>query len=131
MRRVARIMSDEHRDIEAMRTALCKAIGDRSSTRARAAFDQYRAAISVHFAVEEDVLFPEISDANPDEKPEIERLVQAHDRLLEELVEMGDQLEALAGEDFSRRLDGHATIFALCESSEEALASRVAAAGAD
>lgn len=123
-------MSDEHRYIEAMRANLCEAICDRSIARARDAFNRYRAAISVHFAVEEDVLFPEIGFANPDEKPEIERLVQAHDRLLEELVEMGDQLESLAGEDFSRRLDGHTTIFSLCESNEEALVSRVAAAGA-
>ena len=130
MRRVARIMSDEHRYIEGMRASLCEAISDRSTARARAAFNRYRAAISVHFAVEEDVLFPEIGSANPDEMPEIERLVQAHDRLLEELVEMGDQLESLSGEDFSRRLDGHATIFSLCESNEEALVSRVAAAGA-
>jgi len=130
MGRVARIMSDEHRNIEEMRAVLCEAIGDRSTSRARSAFNRYRAAISVHFAVEEDILFPEIGDANPDEKPEIERLVQAHDRLLEELVEMGDQLEILAGEDFSRRFDGHATIFSLCESSEEALVSRVAAADA-
>jgi hypothetical protein len=130
MRRVARIMSDEHRNIEEMRATLCEAIWDRSITRARAAFSRYRAAISVHFAVEEDVLFPEIGSANPDEQPEIERLVQAHDRLLEELVEMGDQLESLAGKDFSRRLDGHATIFSLCESNEEALVSRVAAVGA-
>ena len=123
-------MSDEHRYIEGMRASLSEAICDRSIARARAAFNRYRAAISVHFAVEEDVLFPEIGFANPDEMPEIERLVQAHDRLLEELVEMGDQLESLSGEDFSRRLDGHATIFSLCESNEEALVSRVAAAGA-
>lgn len=127
MRRVARIMSDEHRNIEEMRAALCKAIWDRSTTRARDAFNRYRAAISIHFAVEEDVLFPEIGYANPDEKPEIERLVQAHDRLLEDLVEMAEQIESLAGEDFSRRLDGHATFFSLCESSEEALVSRVSA----
>lgn len=130
MKRVACIMSDEHRNIEKMRAALCEALWDRATTRARGAFNRYRAAISVHFAVEEDVLFPEIGFANPEEKPEIERLVQAHDRLLEELVEMGEQLESLAGEDFSRRLDGHATIFSLCESSEEALVSRVAAAAA-
>jgi len=130
MGRVARIMSDEHRNLEAMRAALCKAIGDRSGRRTRDAFNRYRAAISVHFALEEEVLFPEIGCANPDEKPEIERLVQAHDRLLEELVEMSEQLESLAGADFSRRIDSHVTIFSLCESSEEALVSRVATAGA-
>jgi hemerythrin len=123
-------MSDEHRNIQTMRAALCEALWDRAATRARDAFNRYRAAISVHFAVEEDILFPEIGFASPDEKPEIERLVQAHDRLLEELVEMGEQLESLAGEDFSRRLDGHATIFSLCESSEEALVSRVTAEAA-
>jgi len=130
MRRVARIMSDEHRNIGELRATLCEALWDRATIRSRDAFNRYRAAISIHFAVEEDVLFPEIGFANPNEKPEIDRLVQAHDRLLEELVEMGEQLESLAGEDFSRRLDGHATIFSLCESSEEALVSRVAVAAA-
>jgi hypothetical protein len=130
MKRVAQIMSDEHRKIDEIRVALCEALSDRSITRARGAFDRYRAAISVHFALEEDVLFPEIDFANPDEKPEIERLVQAHDRFLDELVEMGEQLEFLPGEDFLRRLDSHATIFSLAESSEEALVSRTAAAGA-
>ena len=75
-------------------------------------------------------MFPEISFANPGEKPEIERLVQAHDRFLDELVEMGEQLEFLLVEDFLRRLDGYATTFLLSESSEEALVSRTAAAGA-
>jgi hypothetical protein len=131
MKRVAQIMSDEHRRIDEMRVALFEALTDRSITRARDEFDRYRAAISVHFSLEEDVLFPEIDFANPDEKPEIERLVQIHDGLLDELVEMDDQLAFLPGEDFLRRLDGHATIFSLAESSEEALVSKIAVAGAD
>jgi hypothetical protein len=131
MKRVAQIMSDEHRRIDGMRVALFEALTDRSSTRARDKFDRYRAAISVHFALEEEALFPEIDFANPDEKPEIERLVQIHDDFLDELVEMDDQLAFLPGEDFLRRLDGHATIFSLAESSEEALVSKIAVAGAD
>jgi len=128
MRRIARFMADEHRNIYEMRAALCEALGDRSTPRVRAAFSRYRAAVAVHFALEEEALFPEIGSARPDERSEIERVVQSHDRLLEELVEMGDQIEVLPGEDFSRRLDGHATIYALCESSEEALVTRAAAA---
>jgi len=124
-------MSDEHRRIDEMRVALYEALTDRSITRARDEFDRYRAAVSVHFALEEDVLFPEIDFANPDKKPEIERLVEIHDDFLDELVEMDDQLAFLPGEEFLRRLDGHATIFSLAESSEEALVSRTAAAGAD
>jgi hypothetical protein len=130
MKCVAQIMSDEHRRIDEMRVALFEALTDRSITRARDEFDRYRAAISVHFALEEDVLFPEIDLATPDEKTEIERLVQTHDDFLDELVEMGEQLKFLPGEDFLRRLDGHATIFSLAESSEEALVLRAATAGA-
>ena len=126
MHQVAQIMSAEHRNIDAMRVSLCDAIEKRSMPRARDEFNRYRAAVSIHFEIEEGVLFSEIRHANPDEKSEIERLVRAHDRLLDELVEMGEQLESLSSDDFSRRLDGHATIFSLCECREETLASRAA-----
>ena len=35
MKRVAQIMSDEHRKIDEIRVALCEALSDRSITRAR------------------------------------------------------------------------------------------------
>jgi hemerythrin-like domain-containing protein len=76
--------------------------------------------------LEERVFFPAIRTEDPGRKPEIERLVRSHDRLLDELAQMEEQLESLAREDFSRRLHGFATMLAIHENKEEMLVAATA-----
>jgi hypothetical protein len=71
--------------------------------------------------LEERIFFPAIQIENPGRKPEIESLIHSHDRFLDELPQMDEQLESLSREDFSRRLHGFATMLAIHENKEEVL----------
>ena len=120
-KRTRRQIADQHRNIERFFLTLALAVSGRRKSETRAAFNRYRTAISDHFALEEQVFFPAIQIADPARKPEIESLIRSHCRLLDELAQMAEQLESLSCEDFSRRLDGFATMLAIHENKEEEL----------
>ncbi len=120
-KRIRRQIADQHRNIDRFFLTLALAVSDRRKSEMRAAFNRYRSVISDHFALEEQVFFPAIRTEDPGRKPEIERLIRSHDRLLDELAQMEDQLESLSSEDFSRRLHGFATMLAIHENKEEVL----------
>ena len=125
-KRTRRQIADQHRNIDRFFLTLALAVSDRRKSEMRAAFNQYRTVISDHFAFEEQVFFPAIQIEDPGRKPEIERLIRSHDRLLDELAQMEDQLESLSSEDFSRRLHGFTTMLAIHENKEEVLVAATA-----
>ena len=118
---VLRQIAGQHRNIDRLYLTLALAVSDRRKSKARAAFNRYRTVISDHFALEEQVFFPAIQTEDPGRKPDIEILIRSHDRLLDELAQMEEQLESLSREDFSRRLHGFATVLAIHENEEEVL----------
>ena len=120
-KRTGRQIADQHRSIDRLFLTLALAVSDRRKSEARAAFNRYRSVISDHFALEEQIFFPAIQIEDPGRKPEIESLIRSHDRLLDELAQMEEQLESLSREDFSRRLHGFATMLAIHENKEEVL----------
>jgi hypothetical protein len=120
-KRTRRQIAGQHRNIDRLFLTLARAISARRKSEARAGFNQYRTVISDHFALEEQVFFPAIQIADPVRKPQIESLIRSHDRFLDELTQMAEQLESLSCEDFSRRLDGFATMLAIHENKEDEL----------
>ncbi len=125
-KRTRQQIADQHRNIDRFFLTLARAVSDRRKSEARAAFNRYRSGISDHFALEERGFFPAIQIEDPGRKPEIERLIRSHHRLLDELAQMEEQLESLACEDFSRRLHGFATMLAIHENKEEVLIAATA-----
>ncbi len=125
-KRTRQQIADQHRNIDRFFLTLALAVSDRQKSEARAGFNRYRTVISDHFALEEQVFFPAIQIEDPGRKPEIESLIRSHDRLLDELAQMEEQLESLSREDFSRRLDGFATMLAIHENKEEVLIAATA-----
>jgi hemerythrin len=124
--RSRRKISDQHRNIDRLYFTLAVAVSDRRKSEARAAFDRFRTVLSDHFALEEQVYFVAIQTEDPVRRPEIESLIRSHDRLLDELAQMEQQLESLSREDFSRRLHGFATMLAIHEKKEEVLIAAAA-----
>ncbi len=125
-KRTRRQFADQRRNIDRFFLTLALAVSDRRKSEMRAAFNRYRTVIADHFALEEQVFFPAIRIEDPGRKPEIERLIRSHDRLLDELAQMEDQLESLSRKDFSRRLHGFATMLAIHENKEEVLIAATA-----
>ncbi len=121
VKRTRRQIADQHRNIDRFFLTLALAVSDRRKSESRAGFNRYRTVISDHFALEEQVFFPAIQIEDPGRKPEIERLIRSHDRLLDELAQMEEQLESLSREDFSCRLHSFATMLAIHENKEEVL----------
>ena len=117
---------DQHRNIDRFFLTLARAVSDRRKSEARAAFNRYRSVISDHFALEERVFFPAIQIEDPGRRTQIQSLIRSHDRLLNELAQMEEQLESLSLEDFARRLRGFATVLAIHENKEERLVAATA-----
>jgi hemerythrin-like domain-containing protein len=115
----------QHHKLDQMVAVLGRAISNRLKPDARNAFGRFRTALSAHFALEQQFFLPLAHGAVGHERREVERLVVVHERLTEELAQMSEQLELLAPEDFSRRLNGFATALATHVNREEALLSSV------
>jgi hemerythrin-like domain-containing protein len=125
-KRTQRQIKEQHQEIDRLFLTLIRATADPRKSGTRAAFDRYQIVISDHFALEEQVFFPVIQVENPSRRPEIERLIHSHDRLLDELAQMEEQLESLSREDYSRRLHSFATMLEIHETQEAALVSATA-----
>ena len=111
--------------MDVLRRQLRESMSRRPKSDTREALDRYRAAIAIHFALEEQILFPAIRALDLVEPSRFESLNLTHSRILEELSQMGEQFETLPSDDFSLRLEAFATMYAACDRDENALISAI------
>ena len=118
-------ISKQHHRVDVLRRQLRESMSRRPKSDTREALDRYRAAIAIHFALEEQILFPAIRALDLVEPSRFESLNLTHSRILEELSQMGEQFETLPSDDFSLRLEAFATMYAACDRDENTLTSAI------
>jgi len=126
IRRAARQIGEQHRQIREIEKLLGTAIADRVVEDARNAFGRYRGAVVAHFALEEEVFFPALHGLHPERGGELEFLTRQHAGFLAELR----SLESLLGEEpiesFARGFGDLASSLVAHETKEEHLVSSLA-----
>ncbi len=125
LKRAARRVADQHHAIADLYQALSEELTERPKSELRAGFDRYRLALTAHFDLEEQIFFPAVRGADASQSAQIRKLVESHSKMRIELAHLGDSIDSLAADGFSRRLIGFATILASHERQEEMLLTGV------
>jgi hemerythrin-like domain-containing protein len=121
MRREARVISSQHRQLDEFYERLTGAIDRGEADATRAAFMRFADALEAHFALEDGLYFPALRGLAPRLTGDLEALCDEHQRLREQLAHVARLVERGVIPECARPLDQLAVDLAEHEGREEGL----------
>lgn len=126
LRRAAKQIGEQHRQIEGVRLDLEAALGAGARADLEALLARFREAIGAHFALEEDVFFPALHGLHPDRSEQLERLSSEHAIFRDMLEGLGRRFDGQALEGFGASFQELVKSLAVHETQEEQLVRELA-----
>jgi hypothetical protein len=131
MRREARIVSAQHRQLDDFTLRVACALARREPRAARAAFARFADALEAHFALEEALYFPALRGLRPTLAAELSALEEEHRTLREQLAALGRPVATGTCSAASAALGRLAEALAEHEGREESLLDGMRRSGED
>jgi hypothetical protein len=101
--RLVEQIARQHRYLQELRTEIDVALERGSRADARRGLDQFSAALTAHFELEQNVFFPALHGLEPTRKRDLEALEQEHAVLLAELQDVRTAVESAVQADSAAR----------------------------